>query len=299
MNTNEICEVVTDRIIAELENGIIPWEKPWVVSTGLRGAFNRVSKKPYSILNQFLLGEPGEYATFKQWVELGGKIRKGERSKMVVFWKPLVKEVEVQDKEDEGEVRKVKRVFYMLKYYNVFHISQVDGVEPLDLDKEEQKFEHEPIKEAELIMKNYCSTESIPLSRGKSDSAYYSPSADKIVLPALKQFKRKEEFYGTAFHEMTHSTGHAKRLNRADGMASYFGSESYSKEELVAEIGSAAIMNYLGLSTEKTERNNVAYIQSWLRALKDDKRMIVSAAGKAEKAMNYILEKSGSLEGAA
>lgn len=290
MNTNEICEIVTNKVIAELENGNIPWEKPWIDPKGLSGAFNRVTKKPYSLLNQLLLGEAGEYATFKQWTERGGKIRKGEKSKMVVFWKPIVKEAETLD-EETGEVKVVKKNVYILRYYNVFHISQVENIKPLELEKAETWFENEPIKEAERIMNSYVGAEGIQLSRSRSNQAYYSPSKDKIVVPALKQFKNKEEFYGTAFHEMVHSTGHKNRLNRLDNAA--FGNEIYSKEELIAEIGSATLMNMLGINTEHSERNTVAYIQSWLSALKNDKKMIVFAAGRAEKAIEFITKKAG------
>lgn len=295
MSTNDVCKIVTDKIIAEMEKGIIPWEKPWFAPGGFNGAFNRITKRPYSLLNQLLLGEPGEYASMKQWNELGGKIRKGEKANMVVFWKAYYKDVKAAEtnEENNGTESGKKRVpFFVLRYYNVFHINQVEGVEPLDIKSEEEKLGEKlkPIKQAEHIMKAYTAHEKIHLSRGRSDQAYYAPITDKIVLPALKQFKTSEAFYETAFHEMTHSTGHKTRLNRfEDNSVAAFGSEDYSKEELVAEIGSASMANMLGIATEKTERNNAAYIQSWLRKLKDDVKFIVSAAGKAEKAVNYIL----------
>ena len=119
-----VYEMVTTRIIEELEKGIIPWEKPW---TGIRaGAYNRVSKKAYSMINQMLLKHTGEYATFKQWQDLGGHVKKGEKSEIVVFWKILEKE-ETDKETGEKEVKKIP----MLRYYNVFHISQVEGVKPL------------------------------------------------------------------------------------------------------------------------------------------------------------------------
>ena len=285
MNTNEICTAVTDRIIAELEKGIIPWEKPWVVTgNGMKGAFNRSTKKPYSLLNQLMLGQPGEYATFKQWNQLGGKIRKGEKTKMVVFWKPLIKEVEVVN--EENEVVKVPKVSFVLRYYNVFHIDQVEGVNPLEIP-EGETFDNDPIEEADALLRGYFEREGIGFYEN-GNSAYYAPALDKVVVPPLNLFKKTEEFYSTAFHEATHSTGHSSRLNRLDKTAG-FGSEEYSKEELVAEIGSATIMNSLGIQTEHSERNTVAYIQSWISVLKNDKKMIVSAAGKAEKAVNYIM----------
>ena len=118
--------------------------------------------------------------------------------------------------------------------------------------------------------------------------AFYRPSDDSITLPQRNQFLSTSEYYSTAFHELTHSTGHKSRLNRLEKTA-FFGSEGYSKEELVAEIGAAALVNHAGLETPDSFRNNAAYIQNWLHVLKNDKRLIVSATGKTEKAVNLIL----------
>ena len=270
---------VTNRIVKQLEEGNIPWHKPW--TGGTNGAFNRVSKKPYSILNQCLLKHTGEYASFKQWTELGGKIRKGEKSEMVVFWKIYRKE-----KEDENGEKKVTTI-PLLRYLNVFHISQVDGVEPL---KEGLKAT-ETIPEADVVIADYVDREGITFKEVYEDKAFYRPSADYVQVPRKDQFNgNANEYYATAFHELVHSTGHPKRLNRITQVAA-FGDEDYSKEELVAEIGSAGIMNYLGLETGKTFKNSAAYIQSWIKALKDDTHMIVNASSKADKAMNLILNK--------
>ena len=274
-----VYEMVTARIIAELEKGVIPWEKPW---TGVRsGAYNRISKKPYSIINQMILKHTGEYATFKQWTDLGGHIRKGEKSEMVVFWKIFEKE-ETNKDTGEKEVRKIP----MLRYYNVFHISQVDGVEPLVIPFKEV----EPIEAADRIIAEYVEREHIEFKELASNEAFYSPSSDRVVVPMKEQYKHINEYYSTTFHELTHSTGHKSRLDRLhSGADAAFGSETYSKEELVAEIGSASLMNLLGIETIKTFRNSAAYIQSWLKVLKSDNKFIVSASSKAEKAVNYIM----------
>lgn len=274
-----VYEMVTARIIAELEKGVIPWEKPW---TGVRsGAYNRISKKPYSIINQMILKHTGEYATFKQWTDLGGHIRKGEKSEMVVFWKIFEKE-ETNKDTGEKEVRKIP----MLRYYNVFHISQVDGVKPLEIPFKEV----EPIETADKIIAEYVEREHIEFKELASNEAFYSPSSDRVVVPMKEQYKYINEYYSTTFHELTHSTGHKSRLDRLhSGADAAFGSETYSKEELVAEIGSASLMNLLGIETIKTFRNSAAYIQSWLKVLKSDNKFIVSASSKAEKAVNYII----------
>ena len=276
-----VYELVTNRIIEQLENNIVPWEKPW--GGTLDGAFNRVSKKPYSILNQMLLKYGGEYASFKQWKDLGGHIRKGEKSEIVVFWKmyPI--------KEKQDDETEIIKTIPLLKYINVFHISQVDGVEPL-----KQKVTHdiEPIDKAEKILNDYWNRENITIEHVKGDKAFYSPMFDKIQLPLFEQFKQSEEYYSTAFHESVNSTMKTSRCNRQEdrkGKVVSFGSEEYSKEELVAEVGSAQLMNIVGIETTKSFRNSTAYIQSWLKVLRNDNKFIVSASSKAEKAVNYIL----------
>lgn len=277
-----VYEMVTDRIIEQLENNIIPWEKPW---TGIRsGAFNRISKKPYSLLNQMLLQHEGEYATFKQWSDLGGHVRKGEKSEIVVFWK--IQPIE----EEQEDGTKITKQIPLLRYYSVFHISQVEGVEPLPQEAIDNDIE--PIEKAENVLHDYWTRENIKVEHKAGDRAYYSPTLDLIHLPLFEQFTDANEYYSTAFHESVHSTMKEERCNRAEdrkGKLVAFGSEEYSKEELVAEIGSANLMNIIGIETDKSFRNSSAYIQGWLSKLRSDIKFIVSASSKAEKAVNYIL----------
>jgi len=258
--------MITDRIIAELEKGLIPWERPW---SGVKdGAYNRVTGKPYSLLNQMLLQHSGEYATFKQITDAGGHVKKGAKSEMVCFWKMQP----VKEEQDDGTT--VIKQIPLLRYYNVFHVAtQCEGIEP------------KPIA-ADLNI--------IKLVQVATNEAYYSPAADMIHLPLLEQFQRPEEWYSTAFHEATHSTMKESRCNRKEerkGKLVAFGSEEYSKEELVAEIGAATILNTLGIETAHSFRNSAAYIQNWLTVLRNDNHFIISAASKAEKAVSYILNK--------
>lgn len=278
MSKFNIYEEITNRIISQLEKGEIPWHKPW--SGVVSGAYNRVSKKPYSLLNQMILQHDGEYATYKQWSELGGKVKKGEKAEIVVFWKIL----QVEETKD-GKVE--KKSIPLLKYINVFHISQIDGVEPKDM----KPIEHNSIEEAEQIKTAYADREHLIIKEIVTDRAFYSPSRDYIQVPCKEQYKDVMEFYSTLFHEMVHSTGHRDRLGRLDLNAKLasFGSEEYSKEELIAEIGSAFLMNHIGIETAKTFKNSTAYIQNWLQVLRNDNKFIVSASSKAEKAMKYIL----------
>lgn len=277
-----VYEMVTERIIEQLESGVIPWKKPWTGSKN--GAYNRVSMKPYSILNQMLLQHSGEYATFKQWTEAGGHIRKGARSEIVTFWK-----MQLVEGEDENGT-KIKKQIPLLRYYNVFHISQVDGVEP----KEKMELqEHEPIEEAERVKLEYMEREHLQINEKITDKAFYTPTSDYIEVPCKEQYEHIEEFYSTLFHEMVHSTGHFKRLNRLEsGASARFGSATYSKEELTAEIGSAMILNRLGIETEKTFKNSTAYVQNWLQVLRNDNKFIISASSKSEKAVKYIFNEN-------
>ena len=298
----DVYQEVTSRIIKQLEQGVIPWHKPWrsisapfiKAPVDLRKvAFNRITKTAYSALNQMLLSRAGEYASFKQWTELGGKIRKGAKAEMVVFWKWL--DVKKEEEDENGQIReKMKKVPY-LRYNQVFHIEDVEGVKPLALDQitepenkpEAEPVTFDPIQEAEALITAYTEREEIRIGYG-GDSAYYSPAFDCIQLPERFQFSEKSgEFYSTAFHEIAHSTGAKHRLDRLTG--DRFGSANYSKEELVAEISAAGMLNLLNIESPATFTNSAAYIQSWIKALKNDVKMIVVASGKAEKAIQYII----------
>ncbi|MCD8355878.1 MAG: ssDNA-binding domain-containing protein [Clostridia bacterium] len=284
----DINEMITDRMIEQLEQGVIPWRKPW--TGAYDGAYNRETGRAYSLINQMLLKHPGEYATFNQWKAAGGTIKKGSKSEVVVFWKVYERETTNADGKKE-----IKR-FPCLRYYRVFHISQVDGVEP----KSREEFQLKTVSDADALISGYVHHEGIRFVEEISNRACYSPSSDKVIVPQKSQFDETVEWYSTAFHELTHSTGHESRLNRDTlTKAAAFGSEEYSKEELIAEMGAASLMHLHGIETPDTFENSAAYLQSWLDALKADSKMIVSAAGKAEKAVEYICENVDEIEAAA
>ena len=213
----DIYEAITNRIIEELEKGQIPWQKPWV-SAG--SCVSYATGKPYSLLNQILLGRAGEYATFQQIQKAGGRVRKGEKSRMVVFWKWI----EQKDEETE-EIKKIP----FLKYFNVFHIDQCEGIiarHPL-----EESLPVTPASaddKAESVIAKYITASGVRLISRESSEAFYKPSTDTVVLPLRTQFGDTAEYYSTAFHELTHSTGHPKRLNRITETAR-FGSAPYDR----------------------------------------------------------------------
>lgn len=276
--------IVTEKILKALEEGTVPWQKPWI---GSGRAINYISRKPYKGINTLLLDQPGEYLTFKQCESLGGKVKKGEKAQMIVFFTFS----EHKEKDANGEDKITK--FPVLKYYNVFHITQCEGI---GSKLEPPSPNANPLADGETIIDGYVSRSGVKFEPTKgSDRAFYRPAEDRVVVPDITQYKMTEEYYSTVFHEMTHSTGHSSRLKRFgeknDGVAA-FGDEVYSKEELIAEIGSSMLMSIAGIERPETFQNSASYLQSWLNVLKGDKRLIVTAANAAQKAVDHILGKS-------
>lgn len=271
----KVNEIITNKIIEQLEKGSIPWMKPW----GSADAINYITRKRYKGVNGLLLQRGGEYLTFKQVHDLGGKVKKGAKSEMVIFYTAYNKEIEVNGESKE-------KAFPVLRYYNIFHLSDTEGIESKLTDIE---LDNERIENPENIARNYIAREGINYKEIKgSNRACYGPDSDSVTMPGIEQFDNSEFYYSVLFHELTHSTGHTKRLGRIT-KAAKFGSEEYSKEELVAEIGSATLCRTCGIDTEKTLKNSAAYVQSWIHALKNDFNFIISASSKAEKAVELIL----------
>lgn len=284
--------MVTDRIVEQLDKGIIPWQKPWsgaCLADG--GAINYVSRKPYSFLNQLLLGKEGEWLTFKQIKDAGGDIKKGSKAGMVVFFKQVKMNKTV--KNEDGSEKEEQRLVPILRYFNVFHIDDTEGIESKIKKEEETGTLIFPIDTAEEVITGYLGRENaLKFHNDKlTDRAYYSPTLDLVSVPMLSQYEIPEEYYSTTFHELVHSTKAKSRCDRDSeqhGIAA-FGNEDYSREELVAEIGSAMLCNKIGIECEKAFKNSVAYIQGWLKALKNDNRAIVWASSRAEIAAKFIL----------
>lgn len=280
MTNREICQEVTDRTLAEMKKGVIPWTQPW---DGVAGAYNLVSMKPYRGINQLILRHQDAYVTFNQAKQLGGHIKKGAKSERIVFWK-MLRSTEAGDSGEPTE-----RLVPILKTYNVFWIGDTVGLQRPTREKLE---ELQPIQDPEAVIAAYLAADGPKFQNDQySGSAFYRPGEDKVVVPMLAQYTDVAEYYSTTFHELVHSTGHAKRLNRLapGGALAAFGSSDYSKEELVAELGSAMLCRRTEVESRSSFRNSAAYLQGWLSALENDPTLIVSAAGKAEKAVSYIL----------
>lgn len=260
----DVYQMVTDRVMAQLEQGIIPWQKPWKnIASGCEDdlAISYSSRKPYSFLNQMLLGRNGEWLTFNQVKEMKGSIKKGAKAGMVVFYKRIAIKETVKDA--EGNEKEKQSIIPMLKYFNVYHIDDCTGIDTKIQPKpaeDEDEVTIEPIEAAEKVISGYLSREkSLKLHNDRPSSrAFYSPMFDEVTVPMMKQYDVKDEYYSTLFHE------------------------------LVAELGAAMLCAATGIKNDGTFKNSVAYIQGWMKELRDDKKAIVWAASRSEKAARFI-----------
>src|ERR1700681_2079823 len=283
----DIYSIVTERIINLLESGVVLWRRPWT-SAGLPR--NLVSKKPYRGINHFLLSASKYispfWLTMRQANELGGHVRKGEESTVVVFWKVDDAKQSTGDLDTEETDGKARRRF-LLRYYRVFNLEQCELPQAaLDKLPKIETHEHDPIEAAERIIAGMPNPPEIQHAGSK---AFYSPITDRITLPPRELFTSAEEFYATALHETVHSTGSQKRLARGSILeAAPFGSATYSREEMVAELGAAYLCAEAGISNAVVE-NQVAYVAGWLKKLRDDRKLLIHAAAQAQHAADFIL----------
>ncbi|MGH7840036.1 MAG: ArdC family protein [Candidatus Binataceae bacterium] len=282
----DIYAIVTEKIITLLESGVVPWRRPWT-STGLPR--NLVSKKPYRGINHFLLSASKFvspfWLTMRQANQVGGHVRKGEESTIVVFWKVEdlkqgTEDVDAEENDDQNRRR------FLLRYYRVFNLEQCELPQAV-LDKlpTAETHEHTPISAcAEIIG---CMPNAPEIQHAGS-KAFYSALTDRVTLPPPELFTSAEEYYATGLHELIHSTGHKKRLARESILeAAPFGSPTYSVEELVAEMGAAYLCAESGISPAVIE-NQAAYVSGWLKKLRDDRKLVVHAAAQAQHAADYV-----------
>ncbi len=280
MNNTQIYAAITEKIIANLETAG-SWKKLWQIPSpvSLNGHY-------YRGINRLILSsDPFEsrvYGTFQQIRANGGKVCKGEKATVVVFWKMSV---------NKDEATQETKKMFLLRYFHVFNTDQADFDEQglakiAQFQNQVEERHNESHVDAEQIITGYHNKPDIHFS-DKDDRAYYSPMADMISVPQMKYFATPSEFFKTLYHECVHSVGHPKRLNRFDFVSNHFGDEPYSKEELVAELGSAYLAEIAHL--ELNIRNSAAYISGWASKLRDNQKWILWAAARAEKSVDYIL----------
>ena len=275
---NKVYDIVTDKIIDELRSGVVPWHKPWRSTGGF--PVNMVTKKPYRGVNILLLGMAGYsnpyWGTFKQITEAGGQVRKGEKSTLIVFFK-VVSNEDDPDSESDGAR------YAVLRYYRVFNVTQADGL----AEKFPAPERPEPVPPPEAVEHLRSLYIDSPRIVHDHNKASYSWVTDTVHMPNVEDFDTTDDYAATLFHELVHSTGHESRLNR--DMQNTFGSTSYAKEELIAEVGTAFLCETYGIAHVA---KSASYIESWIKRLSNDHTLIVYAAGRASTAVDYMMSRT-------
>jgi antirestriction protein ArdC len=277
--SRDIYEAITERFIEQLKHGTVPWQKPWL------SAQNIVSRRPYRGINALLLGsasfESPFWVSFKQALDLGGHVRKGERSTPVIYYKFLEKRDAAGNLVIRADGTQARVPF--IRWSNVFNLDQTEGITPptLTIGQTEQQ----PCEKAAAIVAHakLCPIHHVGFA------ALYSPERDVIQMPAPATFRTAEDYHHTLFHEMIHATGHGSRLDR-EGVTKpvRFGSDRYSREELIAELGAAFLSNEAGILNDVQFQNSAAYLASWIRKFEDDPRLIVSAAAQGQRGSDFV-----------
>jgi antirestriction protein ArdC len=293
----DLYQVITDKVIALLEAGTVPWQRPWN-QYGL--ARNYATGHVYTGINAFLLNffpsfDVPFYMTYKQAQALGGQVKKGAKAETVYFFKTLYKDADGKSLKPAqianlGDGDKFVKAIPMPRTFHLFNIADIDGIE-FDIPEISDN-PNAPIEACDNFL---TGLQSVPKVRHEDlNHAYYAPVADQINMPPLPRFSCSPAYYKTLFHEITHSTGHESRLDRP-GITLPMeqrvpGSEPHAHEELIAELGDIYLCQHAGISRQPLQENAAAYIDSYLGYLKGDKRFLFQASSQAQKAVNFLLE---------
>jgi antirestriction protein ArdC len=313
----DVYQEVADKIMAKLDEGVVPWRKPFpgYGRGGIVFPRNYNSNRVYRGINVFLLAfegyqspywltfdgakqaayEQAERAAGRKPKKLGkdelrklgssvGGVRKGEKSTMIVFWRQIL----IDDDDNPGKKKRIP----LLKYYNVFNVEQCDGIDRTRGAGEQPEADptpFDPIREAELVKRGYFDRDDAPSLDHVGNVACYVPALDEVRVPEAWRFEQREDYYSTTFHEMVHSTGHEARLNRK-GIAKTLSNSNhdYADEELVAEMGAAMLCGTVGIAPAIID-NAAAYIDHWRKRIGEDPKLVVNAAARAQRAADLIL----------
>jgi antirestriction protein ArdC len=271
-----VYDIITERIVSMLNEGVCPWRRPWNKLNAYPQ--NYVSGRTYHGFNFLILALIGYeipyFLTYKQATEKGGAVKKGEKGMPIIYWQLLKSKTKTDTK---GEPKKIP----LIRYYTVFNAAQIEGIE-FPTVTSRTGFEFNPIAQAEKVVAGF----SGPKIEHGFNSARYYPATDTLQMPSPGSFDTPADYYATLFHELGHATGHASRLSRR--IDNSFGTPDYSREELIAEMTSAFLCAHCGIDNSTTERTT-AYLASWIKALKGDSRLVVTAASAAQRAANLIL----------
>lgn len=297
-NTNgkkevSVYEAVTRQILRNLSNGDLPWRQTWSVGKNGRHAIvNHFTGKPYSLLNTLLIGEPGEYATFKQIIGAGGNIPKGTKGRMVIRkgeYIPEEKKEEAERLEKEGKsISHLKKTY--LKRFWVFNIKDATGLPEKEQAPETvMEAAEDPTMRANLVIGDYRVNESLDVEEDEDLSPAYLPGTDSVTMPPKQSFTYEEDFYASLFEQFVHSTATEGRCGRKAELKHMKEGTLTPKEGLIAEIASSMILTVTGLRRHQTHEQISAECQRWIREMNNDYRLIVDAAPCAEKAAKLIL----------
>lgn len=295
MNKSNIYDKINNQVLEGLEKEGLNWFRPWKSGQGNQ-PMNYSSGKFYRGFNIFMLNfemvdkqyEYNQWMTYKQAQSKGGNVKTGSKSTDVYFYKVSYQNTKTGEFSDTptGNLKDWRKTFAM-RYFKVFNIAQTEGLEPLPVEEFEPT-EDQSGEMAKNLCDSYLKRENISFAP-YGDKAYYSPSRDHIRMPSLEKFCDSDSYYKTLFHEMAHSTGHESRLKRATLMdVSHWGDNTYSKEELVAEISAMYLVGLLGLEPQESTFNSQAYIKGWCEHLRDKSKECVNAMQQATKVVEFI-----------
>ena len=277
---------IVDMVIEGLENGTVPWRKPWKECIPM----NTFSRRPYRGFNRFMLNFAKErhrysyplFSTFKQISDAGGNVKRGEKSFPVIYWKVTY----LKTPNDESGIVEESEKRFTPFFFNVFNLDQTEG---FDRDRFISEFtsqnSNNPLETCETVISGMPHPPQMTYNRS---SAFYMPKSDLVNVPQIELFDSSQEYYAAVFHELAHSTGHSSRLNRFEDHVPVFGSQTYSYEELVAEMTATILCSHCGI--DQTVENSVAYLTGWAKFLKTERKStLFGAATKAQLAADYIL----------
>tara|TARA_R110002012_G_scaffold113782_2_gene259872 strand:- start:158 stop:1093 length:936 start_codon:yes stop_codon:yes gene_type:complete len=308
----DVYQIITEQVIKGLEEGGHEWFQSWAGNTDTM-TISHTSGKVYKGINQMLLSmsmyfnnySSREFITFNQAKKLGGKVKKGSVSDIVVRWNVTYY---VDDKNNRGKkiylkgtkleeliipkgyTQKDVKKFNSVRYFRVFNLDCVEGIEDKhNIQKVIKGSIFEPIKDADLVYTNMRKKPT--LEHRDNIGCFYKPSQHLINMSGLFTFMSSDDYYKVFFHELVHSTGHKDLLNRKTLNTINANKTSYSQEELVAELGAMFLTNILGLKPKDNDKNSQAYINGWIKHLKNNPKEIVYASSQAQKSVEYILNK--------
>lgn len=289
-------EIITSQVIEMLSNGIVPWERPWVAGTCAPRGYEMKPGQSYTGVNRLLLPFQGEYLTRKMVEKYHGQVIDKARSYIVTFKAPAKANEQESDVETENVNGTFKR--WVFRYYRVYHIDNIEGVESKVKTRTDEADSLRPVEKAENLIRNFVNSCGVKLSIVRCNNPRYDEATDTITMPLLEQFHNEESYYHTLFQWLVRATGHVDRLCRDVGQRQQ-DTPAEQRERIVDEMGASFLMSQAGLDVSKVERNSAAHIAELLEALKQDSGLVCWAAGKAEKAYNMIIQQQAAETAAA